>query len=104
MLVALLVVTVGLLGVAGASAMALRTSGAALRERAAVTRARSRLAQLAAAGCAAAADGEVRVGGVIVERWSVGPAVNRVRAVQVRTDWDDVGRRRTLLLPGALLC
>src|SRR6476661_1454215 len=47
-LVALVVVTVGLLGVAGASAMALRASNAALRERAAITRARTRLALLGA--------------------------------------------------------
>lgn len=103
-LVAVVVVTVGLLGVAGASAMALRASNAALRERDAVTRARTRLAILAAAGCAAASDGEVRRGGEIVEQWTVAPAMNRVRLVQARADWNDTGRRRTLLLPGALLC
>ena len=103
-LVALVVITVGMLGVAGASAVALRASHAALRERGAVTRARTRLALLAAAGCAGASDGEVRVAARVVERWSVGPTVNGVRLVQARAEWDDTGRRRELLLPSALLC
>lgn len=103
-LVALVVVTAGLLGVAGASAMALRASNAALRERAAITRARTRLAVLSASGCANASDGEVRVGSGVAERWRVGPRLAGVRLVDVRTEWDDAGRRRASLLSGALLC
>ena len=103
-LVALVVVTVGLLGVAGASAMALKASNAALRERAAITRARTRLALLVAAGCTNASDGEVRVAGGVVERWSVGPTLAGVRLVEARAQWDDAGRRRVSLLSGALLC
>jgi prepilin-type N-terminal cleavage/methylation domain-containing protein len=103
-LVALMVVCVGLLGVAGVSATALRTAGAAVRERAAVTRARTRLALLQASGCAGAADGEVRVRGRLTERWSAGASVNGVRLLEARAEWDDVGQRRTVLIPGALLC
>ena len=103
-LVALIIVTVGLLGVAGASAMALRASSAALRERQAATGARTRLALLQAAGCAAAADGEMQLGSGLVQRWRVDGAVNGVRMVEVRTGWDDVGRRRMVLLRSALLC
>lgn len=103
-LVALVIVTVGLLGVAGASAMALRASNAALRERAAVTRARTRLALLQAAGCGGAADGQLPLAAGLVDRWTANAAVNGVRLVQVRAEWDDVGRRRSVLLRSALLC
>ena len=103
-LVALVVVTVGLLGVAGASATALRASNAALREQAAVARARNRLARLHGAGCTVASDGVDPLSAGLVDRWTVAPAINRVRLVEVRTEWDDVGRRATVLLRSALLC
>jgi prepilin-type N-terminal cleavage/methylation domain-containing protein len=103
-LVALIVVAIGLLGVAGASALALRASSAALRERAATTRARTRLAMLDAAGCASATDGELPLGGGLVDHWTVGSAANGARMVEVRAQWDDVRRRRTLVLRSALLC
>jgi Tfp pilus assembly protein PilV len=103
-LVALIIVTVGLLGVAGASAMALRASGAALRERTALSRARTRLALLEAAGCATAADGELHLAAGLVDRWTVAAATHGVRLIEVRAEWDDTGRRRSLLLRSALLC
>lgn len=103
-LVALVVVAVGLLGVAGASATALRASSAAIRERAAVTRARTRLAMLEAAGCAGAADGARAIAIGLEDRWSVGAAVNGTRMVDVSTQWDDGGRRRAVQLRSALLC
>ena len=103
-LVALIVVATGLLGVAGASALALRASSAALRERAATTRARTRLAILDAAGCASAADGELPLGTGLTDRWTIGSPANGARMVEVRAEWDDVGRRRTLVLRSALLC
>lgn len=103
-LVALVIVTVGLLGVAGTSATALRASAAALRERQAVTRAATRLALLGAAGCTIATDGELRYGVGLVERWTVGAVVNAVRMTEVRVEWDDLGRRRIVLLRSALLC
>ena len=103
-LVALVVVTVGLLGMAGMSTSALRSANAALRERAASTRARTRLALLTATGCAGSSGGEVRVGGAIVERWTVGPRVNGVRMVEARSEWDDTRARHAVQLAGALLC
>ena len=101
---AAVVVVVGLLGVAGASATALRAASAAQRERSAITRARTRLALLVAAGCAGASSGEVRDAGTLVERWTVGPAIHGVRLVEAHAQWDDTRRRRAVLLPGALLC
>jgi prepilin-type N-terminal cleavage/methylation domain-containing protein len=103
-LVALVIVTVGLLGVAGASAVALRASSAAIRERSAVTRARTRLALLEAAGCATATGGELRLAAGGVDRWTAAPATNGVRLVEVRAEWDGTRGRRYVLLQGALLC
>ena len=103
-LVALVVVTVGLLGVAGASALALRASSAALRERATVTRMRTRLALLSAAGCASAAGGHLSLPAGLEDRWTVDPAVNGVRLVELRGEWDDLDRRRSVVLRSALLC
>jgi len=103
-LVTLIVVATGLLGVAGASAMALRASSAAMRERAAATRARTRLAILAAAGCANATDGELPMGAGLVDRWTIAGAVNGARLMEVRAEWDDIGHRHALVLRSALLC
>jgi prepilin-type N-terminal cleavage/methylation domain-containing protein len=103
-LVALIVVAVGLLGVAGTAAIALRSSSAATREQLAVSRARTRLALLESAGCSRAASGERLHHAGLLDRWIVGPLTNRVRLVHVSADWDDTGRRRTLTLRSALLC
>lgn len=103
-LVALIVVAVGLLGVAGSSAIALRAASAAVREQAAVSRARTRLALIESTGCASAASGELHVAAGLTDQWTVGPLANGVRLVDVSADWDDVGRRRTLTLRSALLC
>jgi prepilin-type N-terminal cleavage/methylation domain-containing protein len=103
-LVALLVVSVVLLGVAGLSAIALRASSAAMREQSAVSRARTRLAQLAASGCASAASGEQHLAHGLSDHWTVGPVAHGARLLDVSAEWDDVGRRRTVTLRSALLC
>lgn len=103
-LVALIVVATGLLGVAGASATALRASAAAMRERAAVVRAQSRLALLESVGCTGATGGERLLPDGLVDRWTVGAPENGVRLVDAWAEWDDSGRRRHVLLRGALLC
>ena len=103
-LVALIVIAVGLLGVAGTAAIALRSASAATREQSAVSRARTALALLESAGCSSAASGERHLPSGLLDRWTVGPLTNRVRLVDVSTDWDDTGRRRTLTLRSALLC
>jgi len=103
-LVALVVVAVGLLGVAGVCATAVRSANGAERAREAVVRTRSRLALLQAAGCSGATAGEQWQGTRLIERWSVGPALNGVRLLEARAEWDDAGRRRSVSIPGALLC
>jgi prepilin-type N-terminal cleavage/methylation domain-containing protein len=103
-LAALVVVAVGMLGVAGSSALALRAANAAVREQAAISRARTRLALIESTGCGGAVSGEHRVASGLKDRWTVGPPAYGVRRVDVSADWDDVGRRRTVTLRSALLC
>ena len=103
-LVALLIVAVGLLGVAGSSALALRSASAAMREQSAVARARTRLALIESGGCGSAVSGENHLATGLVDRWTVGPLTSGVRLLDASADWDDVGRRRTVILRSALLC
>jgi|SRR5690242_14868440 len=103
-LAALVVVAVGLLGVAGSSAIALRAANAAEREQGAISRARTRLALIESTGCGGAASGGRHLAIGLTDRWVVGPLAHRVRLVDVSADWDDVGRRRTVTLRSALLC
>ena len=104
-LVALVVVSVGLLGMAGASALSLRAATSAARERRAVRRVDLRLAALSAGGCTHAASGtQYDPGAGVGERWTVGTAVRGVVMVEVTAWWVDAGRPRTLALRSALLC
>ena len=103
-LVALVVVAVGLLGVAAASASALRAAISARRERSAILRAQSRIAVIQAAGCSGATDGAQALPGGLVDRWTLSVARHGVRLIDVRAEWNDGGSRRALFLRTALLC
>ena len=104
-LVALVVVSVGLLGVAGTSALALRTTTAAARERAALGRVELRLAMLAAAGCGPATAGGVGdVDREIRERWTVAAPSHGVAIADARAEWWSAGAVRSLALRSAILC
>ncbi|MEO7458424.1 MAG: prepilin-type N-terminal cleavage/methylation domain-containing protein, partial [Gemmatimonadaceae bacterium] len=71
-LVALMLVTIGLLAVAGSSALALRTSLDAGRRRHAAHRVASRLSSLEAAGCAGVTSGYAADTALqLTERWTV---------------------------------
>jgi Tfp pilus assembly protein PilV len=104
-LVALMLVSVGLLGIAGTSALTLRTATSAMRERKAAQRAATRLALLSAAGCERAASGAYMDHGTSMrEEWSVAPPRAGLALVEARVDWPGSGGHRSLLLKGALLC
>ncbi len=104
-LVALVVVSVGLLGVAGTSALALRTTTAAARERAALGRLELRLAALAAAGCVSPTSGVVGdLDEGIRERWTLSAPSRGVALVDASADWRDGGVIRSLALRSAILC
>lgn len=104
-LVALLIVSVGLLAMAGSSALAIRVTGAAARERRAAERAASRVSRLSAAGCASARDGSFDdVVAPLQEQWTVLPPAGGMAEVFVRVTWPASGGPRTLTLASALLC
>jgi Tfp pilus assembly protein PilV len=103
-LVALMLVSVGLLGVAGTSALSFRTVVAAERDRRAMQRVTTRLARLTAGGCERASSGELRESD-LRERWTVASAGNGVALVDASVDWaGQGGRERSFALRSALLC
>jgi Tfp pilus assembly protein PilV len=104
-LVALMLVSVGLLGIAGTSALTLRTATSAVNEHRAAQRAAARLALLSAAGCERAASGAyIHPGTSLREQWVVAPPRAGLALVEARVDWQGGRGRRSLLLKGALLC
>jgi len=103
--VALTLLAVAMLGMAGSSAITVRTTGAALRERRAVQRAADRLATLRALGCAAARSGTASDAWLALdERWTVTPAANGVALLNEQVRWRAAGGVRTLVLRSAVLC
>lgn len=105
-LVALVLLGVGLLGMAGSSALAVRASAGAGRERRAVQRGADRLAHLGARGCAAATGGvHDDSASQLYQRWTVAPAAEGAAVrVDVETRWAAPRGTRSVRLRGALLC
>ena len=104
-LAALVMVSVGLLGMAGTSSLALRTAAFASRERRALGRLQLRLATLAAAGCQSASSGSVAEGSDGVrEEWTVGPEQRGVALVTASVAWRDGAGSRTTTARSAILC
>jgi len=104
-LVALVLFAVALLGVAGSSALTVRVTGSALRERRAVQRAADRIATLRAQGCAAARSGSATDAALALdERWTTSPTATGVTMIDEQVRWRTVDGTRTLLLRSAILC
>jgi prepilin-type N-terminal cleavage/methylation domain-containing protein len=104
-LVALVLFAVALLGVAGSSALAVRVTGSALRERRAVQRAADRIAALRAQGCASARSGTATdVALALDEAWTISPTASGVTLIDERVRWRTVAGTRALLLRSAILC
>ena len=104
-LVALVLLAVGLLGVAGNGAIAMRASAGAARERRAAQRANDRLAALREQGCTAARSGTlVDPRAALSERWAVGAIAGGAALVDVEMRWRAPAGQRVLLLRGGLLC
>jgi Tfp pilus assembly protein PilV len=103
--VALTLLAVALLGLAGSSSIAVRTTGAALRERRAVQRAADRFAVLRALGCSAARSGAASDAWLALdERWTVAPSTNGVALIDEQVRWRASGRAREFVLRSAILC
>jgi Tfp pilus assembly protein PilV len=104
-LVALMIVSIGLLGIAGSTALAFRTTMDAERRRDAAQRAASRVAQLSATGCARAADGSTSdPTRQISERWTVAARANGFATVTDSVSWMSARGARSFSLTSAITC
>jgi Tfp pilus assembly protein PilV len=102
---ALVILSVGLLGMAGTSALALRTAVTTTRERRALRRLELRLAALSAAGCARAASGADLLGrDSLREQWTVAAAARGAALVDATVRWGEGSRVRTVARRSAILC
>lgn len=104
-MIALVLVAVGLLGIAGASALSLRALGEHAGALRATRQASLRMARLESGGCPGAH------GGVAMdemtgmrERWVVGPPLDGAVLVDDSLAWTSGGRPRQLVVHSALLC
>jgi prepilin-type N-terminal cleavage/methylation domain-containing protein len=104
-MIALVLVAVGLLGIAGASALSLRALGERSGALRATRQASLRMARLESGGCPGAR------GGVAMdemtgmrERWVVGPPLAGTVLVDDSLAWTSGGRPRQLVVHSALLC
>ncbi|MES2178681.1 MAG: hypothetical protein V4550_12550 [Gemmatimonadota bacterium] len=104
-LVALILVCVGLLGMAGSSALALRTTLDAARRREATQRSAIRIASLAASGCAAARGGALSdPQHALTEKWSVGPSKGGFATVTDTIVWMSARGQKTVAISTAIPC
>lgn len=104
-LVALMLLSVGLLAIAGSATLALRTALDAGRTREATHRAVSRLARLTAAGCAPARSGTaLGPGGILREEWSVTAANAGFALVSDSVSWMSARGPRSFALTSAMQC
>ena len=104
-LVALVLVTIGLLGIAGNCALAIRVTAVAARERRAAQRASDRIAELTSQGCASARSGSSPAPSAgMSEQWTVGAVVNGVALVDARASWAAPSGARSVLLRSATVC
>jgi type II secretory pathway pseudopilin PulG len=104
-LVALVIVGVGLLGMAGTAALSLRTATAASRELRALREVERRLAVMSASGCEGLSSGEDGGGGDTPRiSWTVAEVRRGARAIEAVARWADGSGARTLRLRSALLC
>lgn len=104
-LVALVLVAIGMMGVAGSTAIAFRTTLDAARRREAAQRASSRIAQIAASGCALAMAGaSTDSARQVSEQWSVSMPVNGFALVTDSVTWTGTRGKSSLALTSALTC
>lgn len=104
-LVALMLLSVGLLAIAGSTTLALRSTLDASRTREATQRISSRLARLAAAGCASARSGfDVAAGGTLHEQWSVAAPAAGFSLVTDSVSWMSARGPRSFVVTSAIPC
>lgn len=102
---ALVLVAVGLLGIAGSSALLLRASVAEDAHRRAIRQGAMRAARLAAPGCGSPAESSMvdRPSG-LREHWRVDAAEQGMATFDDTLEWTSEGRTHRLVVRGAFLC
>lgn len=103
LLIALIIVTIGLLALAGAAAIVTRETAAGRREIALAWAARSRLERLTSGSCDALADGSAAAAG-IAERWTVAAGGNGTRRIMVTVENQSLGQRTVRRLEAVVPC
>ena len=104
-LVALMLVTVGMMGIAGSTALSLRTTLDSARRREAAARATSRISQLASAGCARVTAGtSVDSTRQLNEQWWVVAHANGFTTITDSVDWSSARGRKSFALTSAITC
>lgn len=104
-LVALMLVAIGMLGMAGTAALALRSATENAGRRAAAHRTATRLSMLEALGCARAASGAVVDSTThATERWTVAPAAAGFATVTDTLSWMTSRGQRSLGIESAFEC
>jgi hypothetical protein len=93
-----------MLGIAGSSALMLRTITAQAGERRATRQAGLRFTLLAAGGCANARGGDAVHPGGLRESWRVSELANGARTIDEALEWVSRGRPRRLALRGGIWC
>jgi len=104
-IVALMIVSIGLLGMAGSTALALRTAHDSTQRRSATQRIVSRHSQLSAVGCSAATSGFFTDSArAISESWSVALQVSGFAIVTDSVRWMTMRGPRSFVLSTAFPC
>ena len=104
-LVALMLLSIGLMGVAGSTALALRTTLDSAHRRDAAQRAASRIALLSAAGCTGSVTGSATdAARQVTEHWTVGSQVNGFAEVSDSVSWMSPRGARAFSLSSAITC
>jgi prepilin-type N-terminal cleavage/methylation domain-containing protein len=104
-LVALVIVGVGLLGMAGTASLSLRSTTTSTRELLALRAVERRLAAISASGCeGASSGGDVPGGDTPRVSWRVASVQRGARLIEADVHWHDGTGPRTLRLRSALLC
>ena len=100
-----MLVSIGLLAIAGSTTLALRTTLDAARRRDAAQRVASRFAQLASAGCASATTGSAAdTSRALSEQWYVTPRVNGLATVTDSVRWMSARGPISFALTTAITC
>ena len=104
-LVALMLVSIGLMGIAGSTALALRTTLDSAHRREAAQRAASRIALLSANGCRRSVAGSASdTNGQVSEHWTIGPPVNGFAVVTDSVSWLSARGPQSFFLASAITC